>query len=148
MSRAVAAFALVVLVLFVGDLRSLPPVTCGDPCDVASASSNYSPPVATISDGASVRWVNADGVAHIHVETPVSAPGSCYRVVSTPGGPSPEVRFDITEDGLVATTAPGTPDEERALCANAVGSPTTGYTLAYHCTLHPLMRGTLVVLPV
>ena len=127
-------------------LALLPPVaaaplpgTCGDPCVIEAASAGYSPLASVISTGASVVWHSAD-ITHITRDTGVTAgSAACFEVIGAMGEDAPAVRFDIEGLAVVATV-----DGVSTPCANAVATP-AGAVIPYFCSIHPTMRGVLVV---
>lgn len=116
------------------------PAACADPCLITANGAGYLPPVVEIASGARAQWISTD-VTHVNAEgTGVAADETCFVASYGTGAPSEPVTFRVTEAGLVAGA-----DGREALCGTAVALPAGGYTLAYYCVLHPLMRGALVV---
>ena len=81
-----------------------------------STSPYYQPPVAVVSAGAPVRWVNTTGSPH-------------------------SVRHDgcLTEEPCAFQSIMVPPDSSFFI------APLPPGRYGYHCELHPIMRGTLVV---
>lgn len=115
------------------------PGACADPCTIeASSAPGYQPVVAAIASGASVVWRSTD-VTHVTRDLRVGAGGACFEVRHAAGEDSILVRFDIEGASLVATVL-----DESIACRGAIVSA-AGATVTYFCTLHPTMRGTLVI---
>lgn len=100
------------------------------------------PPLAVISSGSSVTFGSVD-VTHVTRDSGVTAGMPCFSVIGAGGENSPPVRFDVTKGALFATV-----EGEATRCANAMGDAAAGFALNYFCTIHPTMRGALVVTPV
>ena len=77
----------------------------------------FSPPTMTVSQGATVTWVNQDAVNHqvINDASGSNAEGAIFNSPVIPKGGSYSFTFNI----------PG--------------------TYPYHCTIHPSMKGTITV---
>ena len=115
---------------------------CSGTCTVEASSPGYSPPALVLHSGSDVVWHSTD-VAHVQRDTahPLGSPNACFSVTASGGGDSAPVTFDF--DG---TTLTATVNSVSTACANAVVTD-AGALLAYHCTLHANMRGTLLVVP-
>lgn len=89
-----------------------------DPVDIAfeTTSPYYQPQIAVVKAGIPVRWVNATGSPH-------------------------SVRHDgcLTEDTCAFQSIAVPPDSSYLI------APLPPGRYGYHCELHPIMRGTLVV---
>jgi plastocyanin len=89
-----------------------------NPIDITfqGASPYYEPPTAVIRTGIPIRWINQTGSHH-------------------------SVRHDgcVTEGACAFQSIAVPPDSSFAIAPLAPGR------YAYHCELHPIMRGTLVV---
>jgi plastocyanin len=77
----------------------------------------FDPQTMTVSQGSTVTWVNQDSATHTIVNdaSGSNAEGALFKSNSLPNGASYSFRFD----------SPG--------------------TYAYHCTIHPSMKGTITV---
>ena len=115
---------------------------CADPCIVPSHAVGYLPPLVVIESGTSVVYTSLDTV-HIHVDTPTLSGGDCFLTASKLASPADPVAFVIAGGALHASVADGPP----VRCDGAIGLAEGGFILPMHCTLHPQMRGTLLVLP-
>lgn len=122
------------------------PATCTDTCPIESWGGGYIAPVTAIESGAEVVWGSLD-ITHIQAQSPVQSPTSCFSAVATPSDDAPPVRFDIEDGSVIATTSPGTPDEESVVCNPVDFLPDGSAHLVYHCTLHPNMHGSLLIHP-
>jgi plastocyanin len=95
-----------------------PAFAAADPVEIAfeTTSPYYQPPVAVVSAGTPVRWVNTTGSPHSVRHDGCLTDETCaFQSIAVP----PDSSF------LIAPLPPG--------------------RYAYHCELHPIMRGTLVV---
>lgn len=139
MRRLLALLPLALVLPFAPGLAD--PVPCSSPCAVGAHSAGYVPPVAVLANNSSVVWQGLD-IGHIQRETtsPLD-PSPCFTVSSPSGGNSTPVHFHV-EGGALHATVNGTTRS----CDSAVGTGAAGFALAYHCTLHAEMRGTLLVL--
>lgn len=128
--------------LTVGSLdQAAAPTLCNEPCIIESHTLAYTPPITVIATGQSAQWHSLD-IGHVHLDQDLAA-APCFFVSSSPGEPSPPVRFDVVDGTLVATT--GGPDGTSAVCGNAMPVE-AGFLLPYYCMLHPLtMHGALLV---
>lgn len=136
MKRALLALALALV-----PLASGLPGSCADPCVIASDGTfGYTPPAAVLASGGSVVWTSND-YTHITRDGRGLLDGAnpCFFVDHYPDQPSTAVRFDIVGSALLATAGGTT-----LPCLGAVATP-AGAVMPYFCTLHPTMRGTLVV---
>jgi hypothetical protein len=115
------------------------PLACGSPCEILALSAGYVAPATEVSSGSSVAWRSLD-VGHLQEDTSTGA--HCFREPSTLSGEQEQVRFDIVDGTLVATT-----DGRSATCGLAVALPDGSQVLAYQCAIHAVMRGVLVVSP-
>lgn len=125
------------LVLALPLVAALPGV-CGEDCRIDAASTGYAPPIAVIASGSSVTWHTVD-ITHVTRDQIIGPGAACFEVGAGRGQDAPAVRFDVTEAGLIATV-----EGESTTCSNALGAA-AGYVLPYFCTIHPTMRGALVV---
>lgn len=135
------ALGLVILALAVPFVGAAPlPTHCGSDCTIEAAATGYNPPVVTIATGSSVTWVSAD-IFHVTRDVGVgSGSSACFEAAGEGmGGAAPPVRFDLVGASLVATI-----DGVSTPCPTAVATP-AGAVLSYYCTIHPTMRGALVV---
>lgn len=123
-----------------------PPTACTDSCHIESWGGGYIAPVTQIASGAQVVWGSLD-ITHIQSQSPLQTPESCFSAVATPNDDAPPVRFDIQDGSVVATTSLGTPDEESEECESVDFLPDGSAVLAYYCTLHPNMHGSLLIQP-
>ncbi|MHB1261529.1 MAG: cupredoxin domain-containing protein [Thermoplasmatota archaeon] len=138
-----ASLALATLVLCLGTAQGIaPPTSCGGTCTITAASTGYMMPVTTVASGEDVVWHSTD-VSHVQRETstPVGSPAACFNVNAPGSGDSAAVTFAISGGALEATVGSTT-----TTCANAVEAG-GNFVVPYHCTLHPTMRGVLVVTP-
>lgn len=119
-----------------------PDPACSGTCTVGAAGTGYTPPVLVVHSGSDVVWHSND-VGHVQRDTgqPLGSPAACFSVASPGGSDSSAVTFDLDGSTLTATVG-----GVSTTCANAVATD-AGAVLAYHCTLHPNMRGTIVVVP-
>lgn len=115
------------------------PGACGAECEIESSSNGYDPAVAIIASGSSVRWYSPD-ITHVTRDVTVGSSLPCFEVLHARRDTSLGVRFDATQAGLFATVG-----EETLRCTSATGHSAGGYALTYFCTIHPTMRGALVV---
>ncbi len=117
-----------------------PDPACSGTCTVDAASTGYTPPMLILRSGSDVVWHSTD-IGHVQRDTaqPVGSPAACFQVSSSGGGNSTPVTFDFDGTTLTATT-----NSVSTTCPNAVVTE-AGALLAYHCTLHANMRGTLLV---
>ncbi len=113
---------LVAIVLFCSGTfligSATPAFAAADPAEIAfeTTSPYYQPPVAVVSAGTPVRWVNITGSPHSVRHDGCLTDETCaFQSIAVP----PDSSF------LIAPLPPG--------------------RYAYHCELHPIMRGTLVV---
>lgn len=140
-----AAFMLVILAVpaawaSLAPLAAALPGVCADDCRIGSASFPGYEPVATIiANGASVTWFSTDNT-HVQQDTPVGSSQTCFAVGAALGEDSLPVRFDIAGATLTATV-----DGETTTCRSAIGNAAGGFVVPYFCTIHPTMRGTLVI---
>jgi plastocyanin len=89
-----------------------------DPVEIAfeTTSPYYQPRIAVVSAGTPVRWVNTTGSPHtVHHDGCLTDETCAFQSIAVP----PDSSF------LIAPLPPG--------------------HYGYHCELHPIMRGTLVV---
>lgn len=127
------AFALPTIVL-------ASPLRCTDPCLVDTSYAGYRPPVVEIASGGSVVWVSNGGGGHIQADFGASG-GICFVTDVGNGSPSQPATFDIVDAALVATTT----ELGTLACENAQAPPDGSFALPYYCTLHPQMRGAIIV---
>lgn len=135
------ALPLVVLALALPLVGAAPlPTHCGEDCRIDASSTGYSPPVATIASGSSVTFVSTD-IGHVTRDVGITASAAaCFEAYGEGfGGEATPVRFDLQGTQLVATIEGVT-----TRCASAVATP-AGAMLPYFCSIHPTMRGALVV---
>lgn len=112
----------VVLVLFCSGMLLIGSAAAGfamsDPVEIAfeTTSPYYQPRVAVVSAGTPVRWVNTTGSHHsVRHDGCLTDEPCAFQSIAVP----PDSSF------LIAPLPPG--------------------RYGYHCELHPIMRGTLVV---
>lgn len=135
---------LAALLALAAPAQPAPAPTCDAECSIDSNAFGYQLPVTLVASGAAVTWRSLDTV---HVTLDGAGFGedrSCFTVVHNRVEPSPAVRFDVAGGVLTATTLSeaGTSTEE---CVNASPLPDGAFVLPYFCSLHPSMRGVLVV---
>lgn len=114
------------------------PTTCASDCAVAASSLGYLIPANVIASGTSITWSSSD-IGHITRDLTTGGANACFEVLSTPGSPSQPVRFDVLDGALKATV-----DGVTTTCTTAVGVDGT-FAVTFFCTIHPTMRGALVV---
>lgn len=119
------------------------PLACPSPCGVASnAVTGYIPAVAEVASGGTIVW-SATDVQHVQVDHGPAFRDACLVTLASPFNGPDAARFEIVDGRLFATTASlGTLE-----CVNAQPLPAGGFGLAYSCTLHATMRGTILVTP-
>lgn len=105
---------------------------------IEAADSGYMLPVVAIASGDSVAWRSVDNT-HVTQDTPARGGDPCFLALSQEQATSGPVRFDLV-DGVLLATHQG----DTLACSSAVSTP-GGATLAYHCLIHPLMRGAIAV---
>jgi hypothetical protein len=123
--------------------HSATPLACEGTCYVQAATTGYTLPALVLANNSTVVW-NSTDIGHLQRETslPLSTSAACFSAPVSGGNSSAGVRFDIAGATLAATLGTTT-----ATCTNAVPTPDGGFALAYHCAIHPNMRGVLVVEP-
>lgn len=122
-------------------LLAVPLVAAGGATtDIDATSTGYTPPVAVIASGDLVTWTSID-ITHVQRDMTLTASAvACFEVGAGHAETSPAVRFDATASGLVATV-----DGESRVCSGAIGAGAAGFVLPYFCSIHPTMRGALVI---
>ncbi|HET6398898.1 MAG TPA: hypothetical protein VFH47_05030 [Candidatus Thermoplasmatota archaeon] len=114
------------------------PLRCADPCVVGTSNAGYSPPVVEVASGGSVVWRSTGGG---HIQSDVGQAPECFVTFVASGGTSGPARFDVRGGALWANTT----ELGDVACLNAQRLPTGGFVLPYECTIHPSMRGAIVV---
>lgn len=118
------------------------PDTCEDPCRIVGHSFAYVAPVAKVTSGDSVVWGSLD-TTHVNGDGSGSGAGAtCFAVSGSVVEDSEPVRLDIVDGALLATVGLTTLE-----CTTAELLDDGSFALPYHCLLHPIMRGVLVVAP-
>lgn len=137
--RAVLLAAL--LVALAPLAASAPSPLCQPDCRVEQNAVGYVSPLVVVPEGGAVVFASLD-TTHITVGgAGVGGGFGCFFVASAPGNDAPPVAFDIDGGLLRASTDGGAP----VVCEDAVELDEDAFALAYHCGLHPSMRGALVV---
>lgn len=114
------------------------PLRCADPCVVTANNAGYQPPVVEVASGDSVVWRSNGGG---HIQSDFGQSDACFVTFVESGGESGAARFDIVNGALWANTT----DLGDVECGNAKALPTGDFVLPYECTIHPNMRGTILV---
>lgn len=131
---------MVILALLVFPAAAALPVACGADCRInASSLPGYDPAVTSIASGSTVTWHSTD-ITHVTRDTATTGADECFTAVHFGDEDSQPIRFDIVGGTLTATDGDATYE-----CLNAIGDGASGFQLHYFCTLHPIMRGALVV---
>jgi plastocyanin len=145
-ARAFAvAFAVAVAFAFAvapGSARATP-VRCANPCVVTADTAVYLTPAIEIAGGTTVTWTT-NTESHPTSNT-ITTAQQCFRVAVGDGAPVTPVRFDVVAGTVVATTAPGAPNERSAPCSTATALPSGGYAMQFRCLLHPYMAGEMIL---
>ena len=128
----------IVGLLALSTLALASPLRCDDPCVVDTNNGGYLPPVVEIASGGSVVWHSTGGG---HIQADFGQAASCFVTFVEGGGDSEAATFTIEDGALWANTT----DLGDAECGNAKALPTGDFVLPYECTIHPNMRGTIVV---
>lgn len=114
------------------------PLRCADPCVVDTSYAGYAPPVVEVESGGTVVWRSSGG-GHIQADTGTQP--ECFVTFVDGGEDSDPARFEVRGGALWAnTTSLG--DAE---CHNAKKVDDATFVLPYECTIHPSMRGAIVV---
>ena len=122
------------------------PVVCDSACTIQANALGYVLPVVVVRSGANVTWASTDST-HVNRDgvPPVGAAGSCIKADSYhPATNTVSEQFDIV-DGVLYATKLGVLVPESFACTSATKLPDGSFLLPYYCTLHPTMRGALVV---
>lgn len=114
------------------------PLACGDPCIVSTNYFGYTPPVVEIASGERVVWRSTAGG---HIQADAGTEAACFATFVDGGYDSDPAKFRIVGSTLRANTT----DLGDQACPNAQALPTGGFALHYECTIHPNMRGVVVV---
>lgn len=128
------------ILLSLGAAALASPLRCADPCIVATNYGGYVPPAIEVASGGSVVWRSTSG-GHIQADT--GSAEACFVTIVEGGADSDTARFDLAGGVLTATTE----GLGSVACGNAIGLPDGSVALPYECTLHPNMRGVVVVAP-
>ena len=114
------------------------PLRCADPCIVETNYAGYVPPAVEVESAGSVVWRSTGG-GHIQADTGTQL--ECFVTFVDGGADSDPARFTIQNGSLWANTS-ALGDQE---CKNAVKVNAETFVLPYECTIHPNMRGAIVV---
>lgn len=129
---------IIVGLLALSTLALATPLRCGDPCVVDTNNGGYVPPVVEVMSGGSVVWHSSGGG---HIQSDFGQRPACFVTFVEGGGDSEAATFTIQNGALRANTT----DLGDVECGNAKELPTGDFALPYECTIHPNMRGTIVV---
>lgn len=130
---------LVALVAACAPVAHAAPVACAAECVILASEGGYAPPVLVIASGDTVTWRSVD-IGHPTSDS-ISNTQRCFMV---PVGPDQDgrVRFSITGGAVRATTLP---NGGTKTCTSATVLPAGGAVLPFICSVHPQMRGALVI---
>lgn len=122
------------------------PVFCDAACTISANAAGYVLPAVIVTSGAVVTWTSTDST-HVNRDglPLVGAQGTCISGDSFHplAGPVSE-KLEIV-GGVLYATKQGVPTPTAVACTGATALPDGSFLLPYYCSLHPTMRGALVV---
>lgn len=123
------------------------PATCADPCTVTSDVDLYTTPLAIVASGTTVTFTASSG-SHVNVDgSGIGENGSCIATPSSASQDGNPYRLTIQDGALYAEGKDLLGVDGVRECLSATALPDGSFALPFHCTLHPSMRGSLVVTP-
>jgi plastocyanin len=131
-----------VLALACAPIARAAPIACAADCTVLASEAGYAPALMPIADGDTVTFHSLDTS---HPTADSTSPMQRCFILPVGVGTDGTVRFRIVDGAVRATTSPETPSATTKTCTTAIAIGDAGFILPFLCSIHPQMRGALVV---